>query len=88
MNSAFSEAELVLANNKAFVHDDKLKAEIFEKEKKIIIEYNEKKLEAEKDIDNSNPWRSYNKFAQYDMQLRLWRCQELLAFWDNVNKKL
>ena len=84
----FSEAEVVLGLNKAFVHDEKLKTEIFEKEKQVAITYNSKKIEAEKDIDNSNPWRSYNKFAYYDLQLRLWRVQELLSFWDMLNKKL
>ena len=86
--NALNMADGILHNAKAFVHDPKIKEQIMTHESKIFTDFSKKMLEARKELDKSDLIFRTNDEANYELTLKLWKTQEMLAFWDSINKKI
>jgi len=86
--NALNMADGILHNCKAFVHDVKIKEQITNHETKIFTDFSKKMFEARKELDKSELIFRTNDEANYELTLRLWKTQEMLAFWDAINKKI
>jgi hypothetical protein len=76
-----------LSNLKSFIHDETIWKKVNEKEEKVFREFNKKKDEAKtklKDIDPLIQWRTGAGFYN---DLRHWKSQEMLSFWDKLSKE-
>lgn len=80
-------ADGILNNCRSFVHDPVMKKKISDHEEKIFTDFQKKIDEARKELKDSDPLFSWQDGMSYYMNMRLWKTQEMLSFWDKINNE-
>jgi len=85
--AAYNQAEGILSNLKAFIHDPKTWDEITAFEKKLYMEFTAKINAAQKELKEYNPFTGWREGAAFYMKLRQWKATELISYWDRLAKE-
>ena len=84
---AFNQCDGILSNLKSFIHDEIIWKKISEKEEKVYKEFQKKQNEAKAKLKDADSLLQWNEGAKYYMDLRNWKCNEMIAFWDKLSKE-
>jgi len=85
--SGFNMCDGILSNLKSFIHDENIWKKINDKEEKVFREFNKKKDDAKVKLKDVDPLFQWNEGAKFYANLRQWKSQEMLVFWDKLSKE-
>lgn len=85
--TAYNLADGILSNLKAFIHDEKIWADLSRFEQKLNLQVQQKIEEARAKLKNSDPFLKWRDGLKYSMDLRKWKTLELITYWDKLAKE-
>jgi hypothetical protein len=84
--TAYNLADGILSNLKAFVHDEKIWADLTRFEQKIHTEFQKKIDESRIKLKDADPFFKWRDGMKYYMDLRKWKTLEIIGYWDKLSK--
>jgi len=83
----FNMVDGILSNLKSFVHDQVIWDTIDSFEKRIHNDFQSKLTEARSSLEQEDPMFAWEKGLRFYIDLRTWKSQELLSFYDRLSKE-
>ena len=83
----FNMVDGILSNLKSFVHDQDVWLKIEQFEQQIHKDFQTRLNEARSNLEQEDPMFAWSKGLRFYIDLRTWKSQELLSFYDKLSKE-
>ena len=82
----FNMVEGILSNVKSFIHDETVWKKIEDFEINVHKDFKLRLDESRQKLKQEDPFFAWQDGMKYYVDLRTWKCQELLSFYDDLSK--